>query len=247
MADQVAAHVLADHDASQGLCTLTLNRPGKSNALNAELVDALLQALERCSLDNTRVLVVTGAGKNFCGGFDFTDYERQSEGDLLQRFVRIELLLQRLRRAPFVTIAAVSGAAFGAGADIAAACTFRLARPQSRFRFPGFRFGVALGTRYLTALLGAQGARSVLLADKTLGAEEAEQIGLVTHVLEASAQTEFIETTLGGLGSLGGQAAADILRLTVENTDDVDLADLVRSVNRPGLHSRVAQYRQEHA
>jgi len=151
MADQVAAHVLADHDASQGLCTLTLNRPGKSNALNAELVDALLQALERCSLDNTRVLVVTGAGKNFCGGFDFTDYERQSEGDLLQRFVRIELLLQRLRRAPFVTIAAVSGAAFGAGADIAAACTFRLARPQSRFRFPGFRFGVALGSAFRPA------------------------------------------------------------------------------------------------
>ena len=73
-----------------GVARLTLNRPDKANALSADLVEALLAALEAAAGDGTRLLVLDGNGKHFCAGFDFGGYETQSEGDLLLRFVRIE-------------------------------------------------------------------------------------------------------------------------------------------------------------
>ncbi len=245
--DSTSPVLIVDQDLCRGVQKITLNRTGKGNALDAALVEDLLEAVERCYADGTKVLVLTGAGKNFCGGFDFTGYEQQSAGDLLHRFVRIELMLQRVRRAPFVTIATVNGAAFGAGADLVASCTYRLAGSGARFRFPGFRFGVALGTRHLARVVGAQEARDNLLKNSTIGAEQAAAIGLLTHVLDPAQQAEFIDATLSVIAPLNPEAAADILRLTREETNDGDLADLVRSVVRPGLHERMARYRQGHA
>jgi len=140
----------------RGVRTLTLNRPDKANALSDSLVRRVHELLDQVG-DETRVLVIAGAGRNFCGGFDFDDHEAQSEGDLLLRFVQINELLARLRQLPCATLAWVHGAAFGAGADIACACAFRLGTMRARFRFPGFQFGVALGTRRLIALIGARG------------------------------------------------------------------------------------------
>lgn len=70
--------------------TMTLNRPDKANALGTELVEALLRTAELAHADDTKALVLCGAGKHFCSGFDFTGCETQSAGDLLHRFVRIE-------------------------------------------------------------------------------------------------------------------------------------------------------------
>ena len=84
---------------------LTLNRPEQANALDAATVEALLTAVERSFVDGTRMLVIAAAGPHFCGGFDFTGIETQSEGDLLLRFVRIEQLLQAVWHAPIATVA----------------------------------------------------------------------------------------------------------------------------------------------
>ena len=75
---------------------LTLNRPQKANALSAPLVEALIDAVEYAATDGTRLLILDGAGSHFCAGFDFTDAQAQSEGDLALRFIRIETLLQAL-------------------------------------------------------------------------------------------------------------------------------------------------------
>src|ERR1700722_17773081 len=85
--------------------TLTLNRPEKLNALSAPLVEALTEQVKAAEVSGIRLLVLKGNGRNFSAGFDFTDYEAQSEGDLLLRFVRIELLLQALRHARYETMA----------------------------------------------------------------------------------------------------------------------------------------------
>lgn len=236
--------LLVAQGGSSEVRTLTLNRPDKANALDAGLIEMLLQAVELARAEGAKALVLCGAGRNFCGGFDFTGYEKQSAGDLLHRFVRIELLLQRLRRGPFVSVALAHGAAYGAGADLVAACTYRIAAPTARFRFPGFRFGVALGTRHLARIVGAQNARLVLLTNRVVPAEEAAAIGLVTH--RAAAEQPDAAAILKEIASLDRDAMEDILRLTAEDTDNDDLADLVRSVSRPGLHGRIAQYRGEH-
>ena len=90
---------------------LTLNRPEKVNALSAPLVEALSEQVKAAEVSGIRLLVLKGNGRNFSAGFDFMDYEAQSEGDLLLRFVRIELLLQALRHARYESMDAISARA----------------------------------------------------------------------------------------------------------------------------------------
>ncbi len=130
---------------------LVLNRPDKANALDAGLVEALLVAVARAANSGARLLALRGEGRHFCAGFDFSDLDQQSDGDLLHRFVRIEQLLQALHHAPLTTLALCHGSALGAGADLVAACDWRIAAPTTRFRMPGMRFGIVLGTRRLAA------------------------------------------------------------------------------------------------
>ncbi len=229
-----------------GVRVLTLNRPDKANALSATLVQQLHDRLDTVGSE-TRVLVVTGAGRHFCAGFDFTDYEQQFEGDLLLRFVRINELLARLRGAPFATVAWVQGAAFGAGADIAAACAFRFGSARARFRFPGFQFGVALGTRRLADLVGRQRAREILSRNEELGAEEARRCGLLGELLDDTAWAARPAGIVRSIAGLDAVALRTLLGITSGARDDADLADLVRSVSRPGLHARIARYRRASA
>ncbi|MGA0534118.1 enoyl-CoA hydratase/isomerase family protein [Hansschlegelia sp. KR7-227] len=231
--------------ADGALRTLTLTRPDKANALDAASVEALTQALQGAVAEGKPV-AVTGEGRAFSGGFDFTGVEEQSGGDLLLRFVRIEALLQEVRHAPVVTVALVGGAAFGAGADLAAACAYRLGSPEAKFRFPGFRFGVALGTRRLASVVGPDAARAILLENKTVGAEEALKLGLLTHLVERADLLSTAETLLAAHKGMAPASTARLLALTAPDTRDADMADLVRSLAPEGLHERIAAYRAGH-
>jgi enoyl-CoA hydratase len=222
---------------------LLLARPGKANALDADMVGAMVDALEAVAADPPALLVVEGSGRNFCAGFDFTGFEAASEGDLLWRFVAIEQMLARVRSLPCPTVAVVRGGAFGAGADLVAACTFRLAVPGARMRFPGFRFGLALGTRALAALVGQQAAREILLSGEVLDTDRACALGLFTAQLAESGLDAALEAIEARYTTLEPSAVAIALRNTQPSTADADLADLVRSVARPGLHARIAAYR----
>lgn len=233
-------------DAS-GTRTLILNRPEKANALDEELVSALLAALRRSAADGCRMLVLTGAGRHFCGGFDFSGCEAASTGDLVHRFVEIEESLQLLRAAPFVSFALVQGAAFGAGADLVAACTYRIGGPRSRFRFPGFQFGVALGTRHLARLVGIQAARDVLLRNRVLGTADALSLGLLTHAAEEDGLRAVADGLAAEIGSLDRGSIRRIHELTAGSDPARDLADLVASVSAPGLHDRIRAYRAAQA
>lgn len=221
---------------------VTLDRPAKANALSSEIVEALLTRVETAYSDGTRVLVLSGSGKNFCGGFDFSGYEEQSTGDLLHRFVRIEELLQRLYYAPFITVATIQGAAFGAGADLAVACTYRWGTATARFRFPGFQFGVALGTRRLVNTIGEDCARNILVSNKLLNARQARECGLLTHFVEPEDLSNTIVRIFNDTSSLHSTALQTLLSNTREDSRDRDLSDLVRSVGRPSLHERIARY-----
>ncbi|MBS0445890.1 MAG: enoyl-CoA hydratase/isomerase family protein [Proteobacteria bacterium] len=227
----------------RGIRELALNRPDKANALNAGIVRRLHALLDEIG-DETRVLVVKGAGRHFCGGFDFEGVEAQSEGDLVLRFVQINELLARLRRAPYLTVAWVRGAAFGAGADIVCACAWRYGAARARFRFPGFQFGVALGTRRLAELIGAQRAREVLAGNQTLDATAAHAAGLLSEVIDEADFETRLATLDAATAGLDRAARRALLRVTAGADHDADLADLVRSVARPGIHERIARYRQ---
>jgi enoyl-CoA hydratase/carnithine racemase len=226
-----------------GVCTVRFNRPQKANALSAQLAHGLLNTLRSISESSCNAVIIEGEGKNFCAGFDFEGYESMSSGDLIARFVAIEQSLHHLRTARFVSIAVVRGAAFGAGADIVAACTYRVGSDRARFRFPGFQFGVALGTRHLAHLVGMQRAREILLENRVVGCEEALECGLLTHREADDAVHERAQTLARVSASLEADAVGNILRMTSGSDPSADMADLISSLSKSGLHERIARYR----
>ena len=223
---------------------LTLNRPQKANALSAPLVEALIDAVEYAATDSTRLLILDGAGSHFCAGFDFTDAQTQSEGDLALRFIRIETLLQALHHAPCETLALAHGRVFGAGADIVASCGMRIAAPDTTFRMPGLRFGVVLGTRRLVHRVGADKARDILSTSRSFDAAEALASGFLTGIAVPEEWPALVTTAQNAAETLTPAAAAALHRRTVTDSRAEDMAELARSVSTPGLKERIRKYRE---
>lgn len=217
---------------------LTIDRGGRGNALDAALVEALHDALD--AADGAPALIVTARGKGFCGGFDLGGLEAETDATLLHRFVRIEMLLQRLARFPAPTTALAHGFAFGAGADIFAACDRRIAAPGCRFSFPGARFGIVLGTARLSARAGAETARRLLESPGAVPAEQAQ--GLVTEIVP-DADWPALRAELARAHPADPSVRGEILARSRPPEDfDAALAALTRSAARSGLAERLRAY-----
>jgi enoyl-CoA hydratase/carnithine racemase len=234
-------------ETAGGVATLTLDRADRGNALSALLVEALQEAVDRaCADPAVHTIVLRGAGRHFCTGFDLSDLDASSDGDLLLRFVRIESLLAALWHAPVRTVAVAQGRTWGAGADLFAACDLRLASSDASFRFPGAGFGLVLGTRRLAERVGPDQARQWVIDGLQVDAATAVQAGLATATLAGE------EAAATGAGPWVGrlvapvvdrETAARIRAATRADRRDADLAALVRSASAPGLKARIAAYR----
>ena len=234
--------LLRQHDGR--VTHLTLNRPQKANALSASLVEALLNAIEYAYTDGTRLLILDGNGEHFCAGFDFSAYLEAAEGDLVLRFIRIEHLLQQLYHAPFATLVLAHGKNFGAGSDLACACSLRIAAPGTTFRMPGLRFGVVLGTRRLAHRIGADAARDVLATSRAWAADEALRLKSITRIAAQSEWPAVIAAARKESGLLTQPATARLNEQTVTDTRAADMAALVHSVSVPGLKERIRMFRE---
>jgi enoyl-CoA hydratase len=236
------------HHHHNGITTLTLDRADKGNALSAALVEALIEQVSRTFADtHTRALVLNANGKHFCTGFDLSDLATSSEGDLLHRFVRVEQLLQLIWSAPVRTVALAQGRTWGAGADFFAACEVRRCAADTTFRFPGTRFGLALGTRRLAERVGADLARCWLLDGIEVNADDALKAALANGLRvvanggdDASANAEVMAAV--GNEVVDRETGSAIRALTQRNDADRDLAELLRSASRPGLKARIEHY-----
>ncbi|MEB6661282.1 enoyl-CoA hydratase/isomerase family protein [Achromobacter ruhlandii] len=223
---------------------LTLARPEKMNALSAELVEALIAAVDAAPAQGAEVIVLRGEGRNFSAGFDFGDWEAQSEGDLLLRFVRIETLLQRVAASPCLTVGLAHGRNFGAGVDLFGACKWRVAAPDAAFRMPGLKFGLVLGTRRFAALVGAERARAILEQASVFDAGQAHRDGFVSHLAAPDNWPDLERQAAQAADALTGAARAQLYAALSAEQPDIDLARLVRSAAEPGLKARVAAYLQ---
>jgi enoyl-CoA hydratase len=160
--------------------TLEMQRPERRNALNAELVDGLREAIEKASTEDVRAIVLTGQGHVFSSGADLSG--GQGVADELPDKARA--LNFAIDRAPVPVIAAVNGPAIGAGVILSMICDLRVVAPDAYFQFPVAKYGIALDNwsiRRLTSLVGAGRARGMLLAAERLTADVALQTGMANR------------------------------------------------------------------
>lgn len=190
-----------------GVLSLTLNRPDKRNALDAATLDALAEAVARADLEAAvRVVVVRGAGKDFCAGADLQELlasaDRSLEENERSALALGEVFLA-LRRLPKPSVAVVQGRALGGGAGLATACDIVIAGASSRFGYPEIERGFvpAMVMTMLRRAVGEKQAFELMATGRQVAADEALALGLVSRVVpDASldADAAVLAATLAG-------------------------------------------------
>ncbi|HEV7914858.1 MAG TPA: enoyl-CoA hydratase-related protein, partial [Albitalea sp.] len=222
-----------------GVGTLTLNRPDRLNAFDLVMVDAWHAALERAESDErVKVVVLTGAGRAFCAGGDFAEMAKFSELDSLGRknFLyrhvhRIALTIERMDKP---LIAAINGAARGAGCDMALMCDIRLMAQSATLAESYIDVGLIAGDAgawFLPRLIGTARALELFWTGRVVRADEAERIGMVNRVVpdaELMAATHELARTIAAKP----RQAVGFFRRTVYQSQTMPLAthlDMVSS------------------
>ncbi|HZO83390.1 MAG TPA: enoyl-CoA hydratase [Candidatus Binataceae bacterium] len=231
-------HLLAERRA--GVLYLTLNQPDKLNALSDQMIAGLLEELGRAAHDTeVRCVVVTGAGRGFCSGGDVSRMRARNEAAgggaeptveqrmaQLRRSEEVSLLLHEI---PKPTIAAINGAAAGAGLSIALACDIRIAADTARlitaFARVGFSgdFG---GTWLMTRLVGPARAKEFYFLADPISAEQALALGLVNRVVAAAALSAETEALAKRLAS-GPSIAYGYMKANINTALTADLRTLL--------------------
>src|SRR4029077_16890799 len=239
MADEVLLERL-DRDA-----ILTLNRPDRAHTHNPELTK-LMQglALEAANDSDVRVLVVTGAGRHFCGGADLRDASRRAGAARPAIFPGPGLALDWVSKP---VIAAINGACMGGGCEIALSCDFRYISNTAKIGLPEIRFGAlpaAGGPARAPRLIGLSQAKRLIMVGEPVDAEEAKRIGLVDEVCAPEELMEKVielASVLASRAPYALRAAKQILNRTLQ-LDLASALELERSfINRMGSPEEIQQ------
>lgn len=206
-------------EVEQPIARITLNRPEKRNALSGEILRELRATFEQLRGNaNVRVVILQGAGKAFCAGADLGYLQEISGYSILENLEDSRLLQETFHSIytfPKPVIARVHGAAIAGGCGLATICDFIVAaRTASKFGYSEVKIGFipAVVAVYLVQKIGDTRARRLLLSAETISADEAERIGLITHVVD----DERIDETVQQLAETLAANSASSLALTKE-------------------------------
>ena len=160
---------------------ITLDRPERRNALDHDTLTALLEALEMATAARRRAVVLSGVGGHFCAGADLSTVEDDAFVALLRG------VLEALRRAPMPVIAALEGAALGAGTQLALACDLRIATPTAMFGIPAAKLGLTVDqwtVQQLGRQVGHSVARAMLVGAEVFRAERLYANGFIHRIVD---------------------------------------------------------------
>ncbi len=220
------------YEVEDGVAALTLNRPEKRNALNAGLIQALKDALDRAAMDESvRIVTLSGAGKDFCSGLDLAELERISEMGAEENLAdarSLGELFMKMRAHPRPILAIVAGRALAGGCGLATACDLVLARDDAEFGYPEVHLGFvpALVMTMLRRKVPEGRAFELVAGGGRHAADEARRLGLVNRVFPSSTFVSDVAQYVRDLASRPPSA----LTLTKRLLYDLDGLDFERGL-----------------
>lgn len=179
------------YEVNDGVARVAINRPDKLNALNAQVIGELQQAIRAAAEDEAvRVMILTGCGeKAFAAGADIAELAELNPVGIVDLARRGQALTREMERLGKPIIAAINGFALGGGCEMAMACTLRIAADSAKLGQPEVNLGIIPGyggTQRLSRLVGKGRALDLILTGRMVSAEEALQMGLVNQVVPAA-------------------------------------------------------------
>jgi enoyl-CoA hydratase len=229
-------HVI--YEKSDGIATITLNRPEALNAFSKEVVEEIIHALEDTKNDeNVRVVILTGAGeKAFSAGADIKTMVGMTALKARELSLMGEKLCSALENLEKPVIAALNGYAVGGGLEVAMACDFRIASETARMGQTEVNIGLIPGwggTQRLTRLVGKTKAKELVFTGKMIDAKTAEQLGILNMV---APQEKFRETVRQFALELASKApvAVRVAKALINKGADIGL-DSALALEREGL------------
>ncbi len=211
------------YDVANNIATLTLNRPEKRNALDDATIAELKQSFAEADNDDAvRVVVLRGAGKDFCAGGDLSQLEKivanASRQENLADAMNLGALFIQMRRAKKPSIAAVQGNALAGGAGLASACDVVIAEQGAMFGYPEVKLGFvpAMVMAMLTRIVGEKRAFELAALGNTISAPDAQRIGLVTRVIAPASFDADVQAFATELARRSSSAVQLIKKLVYE-------------------------------
>ncbi len=216
-------------EAHDGVAVITVNRPDKLNALNAEVIDGLGDAVDRVRrADEIRAAILTGAGpKAFVAGADIAEFQTLGGATARQYSQKGSGIFRSIEKSAKPWLAAVNGFALGGGCELAMACHIRIASENAKFGQPEVRLGIPPGyggTVRLPRLIGKGRAIELLTTGGMIDAAEALRIGLVNHVYAADQLLAEADKLARAIGANAPLAIAACLELA-STQDGMQLDD----------------------
>jgi len=222
-----------------GVATVTLNRPGQRNAMNAALLASLRDRFEALDANReVRVVVVRGAGPAFCSGMDLKEMEARGGAQSADPENGVIEVLGRVERSRCPTIAMVHGDAIAGGCELALHCDLRVAADVARFGMPLARIGLVVPFRLgqkLVEIIGPAHTRHLLFTGQPIDARRAQEIGMVHQVVPA-AELEAATAQLAQVIARNAPLALAGMKATIQRAislrDTIDHADLDEATAR---------------
>lgn len=177
-------------EVQDNIATITLNRPDAANAFSKQMLHNFQEILAEIKYDqNIRTVIITGAGeKVFCAGADLKERSTMSQVEVKQTVSLIRQVVNDVEQLPMPVIAAINGAAFGGGLELALACDFRIAVDKARVGLTETSLAIipgAGGTQRLSRLIGIGKAKELIYTARRVDAHEAKELGILEHVVPA--------------------------------------------------------------
>ena len=216
-------YVRVEHEGA--VTTVTIDRPDRMNALDAEVLGELAAAFEEVGgHGGTRCVVLTGAGKAFVAGADISAMKDMDEAAAKQFASLGHATFDRVEALPCPVIAAVNGFALGGGCELALACDFMFVSTRAKLGQPEVKLGVIPGfggTQRLTRRVGAARARELIYTGRMVGAEEAVRIGLANAAHEPDELLAKTREVAEGIAAMGPIAIAAAKRVILDGADQL--------------------------